>query len=201
MMLWQGGDVLLAFPWAQCVCGVGFPAAWGAHPRAFQQETPPSDGTFYSPWSSPSLPLQIVSDSWCQGWVREEVVASVLPCHPPARHRLSPGSEQSSTTQGLLAGTENSRVSQCVCYISGPYVSLQWLNSRTFQCGIVEMLERSSLACIVHGSDLFGWKMGCCLQQLCNDPALLMCSSSSFVTNTGADPGVVLKLPLMHCFK
>lgn len=110
MMLWQGGDVLLAFPWAQCVCGVGFPAAWGAHPRAFQQETPPSDGTFYSPWSSPPLPLQIVSDSWCQGWVREEVVASVLPCHPPARHRLSPGSEQSSTTQGLLAGTENSDV-------------------------------------------------------------------------------------------
>lgn len=35
-------------------------------------------------------------------------MARALPCHPPARHRLSPGSERSFTTQGLLAGTKNS---------------------------------------------------------------------------------------------
>lgn len=97
---------------------------------------------------------------------------------PPARHRLSPGSEQSSTTQGLLAGTENSYSPLASLSMSATFQNLMpacsswdpglFLHGHR---GIVEMLVGSSLACIVHGSDLFGWKMGCCLQQFCNDPA------------------------------
>lgn len=120
-------------------------AAWGACACAcacaFQQETPQWDGTFCSPMSAPPPPPWLVSASWHQGWVREEVAVAVsmLLCPPPPSGKAQAFScvraifhhprsdEQRQKTQILLSDHSGH-----LCWISGPYVSLPWLSSRTF---------------------------------------------------------------------
>lgn len=202
------------FPWAEHVCGVGLPGAWGVHACPFQQERPPGDGTFWKPSSAPPPSPQLVSAAWHQGWVREEVVAGMLLCHPPCKAQAfswvraifhHPRSdEQRQKTQILLLGCSGH-----LCCISGPYVSLQWLSSRTFPTWPVT--QNSSLDSGDAGAELSHLHCALAMTSLgerrdgrCSFAMILPFSRTvaPVLSQTSAlAPGLLLELPLMLCFK
>lgn len=198
------------FPWAECACGVGLPGAWGVHACPFQQERPPWDGTFWRPSSAPPPSPQLVSAPGTKGGCGRGHAAVSPPCKAQAfswvraifHHPRS--DEQRQKTQILLLGRSGH-----LCCISGPYVSLQWLSSRTFPTWPVT--QNSSLDSGDAGAELSRLHCALAMTSLgerrdvrCSFAMILPFSRTvaPVLSQTSAlAPGLLLELPLMLCFK